>query len=305
MSFDLVVNEHASPAETYRMPLYLTTSNSPVLESALAGKASLIKLSSKSGESHLRHYLSEKSRNPASTCATFLIARTGRTNKLAGLMASMHKGEAIPPGAQILVDENGRSIPTNFHIDVYIDRPGKYGASLSKINSMLTFKYMGLFNDMPARVLIDSGATQCFVSQEAASKAGVRVDNSRGSIEVEVANGEVIRSAGMAKARLCLQGYCGTISAEVLPNFIPGIDVILGDSWLREQKANLCYDTTTCTVRKGHRRVPLSSSCDKPLMRISPKAVNYAATAIGKGAKPLEIKARKAAKELRKGAHGL
>ena len=73
-----------------------------------------------------------------------------------------------------------------------------------------------------------------------------------------MANGEVIRSLGYAKLQLQLVGYYSNVTADVLPNFIPGVDIILGDDWLRESRTHLDYYTTTCTVQNGLRRTALT-----------------------------------------------
>ena len=67
--------------------------------------------------------------------------------------------------------------------------------------------------------------------------------------EIEVANGERVLSLGKVRARLCLEGYYGTIEAEVLPTATPGMDVILGDDWLRAHRAKLDYTMRVCTVQ--------------------------------------------------------
>ena len=76
MPFDLVWNEHVHAACNYDVPSLKTTS--PVDNPELAGKSSLIKLSSRTGKEHLEHYYREKQKNPESTCAVFVVPRTGR-----------------------------------------------------------------------------------------------------------------------------------------------------------------------------------------------------------------------------------
>jgi len=154
---------------------------------------------------------------------------------------------------------------------------------MANMNNKLAFRFNGLILGQPMMVLADSGATQCFISLEATIRAGIHVDESLGRVEVEVANGEVVCSNGLATVQLHLKGYNSTVSAVVLPSFIPGIDIILGDSWLREHKTLIDYDATTFTVRKGNRRVHLSPCGTEHVPRGSQKAVNYVAVSLMKG----------------------
>jgi hypothetical protein len=45
------------------------------------------------------------------------------------------------------------------------------------------------------------------------------------------------------------------VVADVLPSLLPGVDLILGNDWLREHGARLDFDSTkVCTVRNPHNR---------------------------------------------------
>jgi hypothetical protein len=221
-------------------------------------------------------------------------------------MKHMQRGPSYPPGADIIVDGHGKPIPTDFYVDTYIDKPGVRQESVASINPRLTFKYRGLYNGRTAEILLDSGATGCFVTSTFVQAANIKVDKSPRVCEIEVANGERILSAGLATARLSLDGYYGTVVAMVLPNAMPGTDVILGDDWLRANKAHLNYTTGLCTVRKGNRRVILTSSCWPPrLGTTGSEPEHLVVNALRKQSKCQVIKERKATAMLTHGAEGM
>ena len=110
---------------------------------------------------------------------------------------------------------------------------------LSAVGTSLTMQFQGTMDGEHVRihVLVDSGATSCFVSQALASK----LRKSPVSVNVppiHVAGGQVA-VLGRCNPRLMLQGHHSSPSCFVLPDLPGGFDVILGDQWLREHSARM------------------------------------------------------------------
>jgi len=301
-----MVNEHVTPAQQYTN----THTNTSVLATnyELGGNCCIIKLSNRTAQENLEHYLRCKVLKPESTSAIILVPRTQRTRKLRKLLVRMTQGTTIPPGNNTLIGANGKPIANTCPIDVFVDRPGTTHQRLSNINDNLTFKLQGVVSNTKAVVLLDTGATGCFVSQSFVQKIGLHVDQPTKAVEVEVASGDRIKAAGTCRMHLRLQGTKSILNAEVLPKFIPDVDIVLGESWLKEHRAKICFDTNTCVVqtRRGHEvlqgkhNTPRKSNTKDPL---EPK--HYVLRAFRQGQQVKISHARQVLSVIRQGGHGL
>jgi len=98
-----------------------------------------------------------------------------------------------------------------------------------------------------------------------------------------------------------------TLKAEVLPKFIPDIDLVLGETWLKAHRAILCFDTNTCTVQNKHGRVVLLGKDSTPCKSKTkdPLPSHYVMRAIRLGAQVKTAHARQVLSDIRQGGHGL
>ena len=182
MSPTLLVNEHVVPALT---PFHTLHENERVLASDfnLGGHCCFIKLSNRTALDNLKHYLQCKVNKPNDTSAIILVPRTQRTRKLSKYLANMMKGSTLPPGSSVLVSIDGTPIANECPIDVYVDKPGTTHDRLSNINNNLTFKLQAVVSNVKTNVLLDTGATGCFISQSFVQRMGLHVDQPNRAIE--------------------------------------------------------------------------------------------------------------------------
>lgn len=115
------------------------------------------------------------------------------------------------------------------------------------------FKVYGLINNEPITVLIDNGSTDDFISSNLASK--LRLKTSKvDPITVKMANGS-LETQNLATYRVPLKigPYFGRLDFTLLP--LHGYDIILGQPWLRKNKAIINCDDNVVTILHHGRRI--------------------------------------------------
>ena len=122
--------------------------------------------------------------------------------------------------------------------------------------SHLAMSFPGRLAGIPARALIDSGATDCFIAKAFVQNHKLKVKQHTDST-LTLGDGTVSAINGTAKLSLDLQSYRGQIQFFVI-DLAKDVDVVLGDSWLRKTKAILDYGKHVVTLVKGSKRITLS-----------------------------------------------
>ncbi|KAL8105009.1 hypothetical protein AgCh_028971 [Apium graveolens] len=98
-----------------------------------------------------------------------------------------------------------------------------------------------LLNSNPANVLFDSGATKYFISKEFAEKLDLKVEALKESLQVEIANQEIIPiNQVYANCNLELGGV--RYPVDLIPFRLGEFDVILGMDWLSRNHAQIDYE---------------------------------------------------------------
>jgi hypothetical protein len=167
----------------------------------------------------------------------------------------------ILPGKEALVDSTGAQVANNYAIRVYFDPTGPKRERLNvSTESSLLFKLASKLAGVDSTALLDSGASTNYVGAEFCKNNGIRISPPVTAVEVEVANGKVIRTLGTCTAPLRVQQYSGTITAHVLPVMTPNVDIILGQSWLLETGAVMDYPARKCKLEKTRNRVVLNGN---------------------------------------------
>ena len=85
-------------------------------------------------------------------------------------------------------------------------------------------------------VLLDSGATHCFIPHRLATHLGVTVLPST-YMSTGLGNGNGCKVLGECSLSLEIQGVRDTVKCLVLENFLTGIDMVLGNNWHKTNKA--------------------------------------------------------------------
>lgn len=283
------------------------------LDSDLANSCTAIKLPPTNAATYMNHYLACKSTAPAATSALIFVPAGRRTVKLHKALYSMRYITTYSEGMELLVDPMGSALKSTCAIHVYYDAPGTRREKLNVTDDNLVFKLPGSVANATASILIDSGASGNFVGEDFLKKSSYKIQALTQPVEVEVANGTLVRSLGTCTLPVKLQSYKGNVTALVLPTIVPGIDYILGQPWLLANKVKLDYAAVTCSIHSTKRRtiVVAGTHPDKPSRETTPRvhyvrqALNVMATNHTGSAAPKIVSAHAAAKALRSGAHGM
>ena len=103
-----------------------------------------------------------------------------------------------------------------------------------------------------ARVLLDTGASQSFISKSFCEAVDMKSVVAPTPQHVKTAGGAEILACTLCQVSFQLQGMGVTVSALIVP--LPEeFTVILGDDWLRSKEAVLNYANQTCVFKKNER----------------------------------------------------
>jgi Reverse transcriptase (RNA-dependent DNA polymerase)/RNase H-like domain found in reverse transcriptase/Integrase zinc binding domain/Chromo (CHRromatin Organisation MOdifier) domain/gag-polyprotein putative aspartyl protease/Integrase core domain len=257
----------------------------------------------------IRHYLQCKARRPQETSACILVPRW--TGKFRRLLHGMTKLVEYPTGHPLFTAPSaagGRTAMAGipWPVEVWYDPPGRVTTAVlntTHSEQPLTFLYRGSTAGKPARVLLDSGASHNFVSAELVSQLGLSRRTAVSAQAVKTADGHTIPLQGQCTFKLQIQQYCGTVTALVLPELLTGVDLILGDSWLQQEHAQLNYREGLCRLQKGTRVRTLQLGADN-LPVTDDQVVHQMVLAMMRArAPPPSISAKQASKALKRGAN--
>ena len=118
----------------------------------------------------------------------------------------------------------------------------------------MLMKFDGTAAGHPATVALDTMASHCFVSAAWAARAGIAVQPTND--KVLLAAGAPHQIQGTCSVRLRMGAWHGRVRAFVMP-LQECHEVLLGDDWLKEHGATLCFQRRQVTVRCGSRAVTM------------------------------------------------
>lgn len=124
----------------------------------------------------------------------------------------------------------------------------------------VTLKIQGVLKDKKISILVDSGSTHNFVSQNLVKQLQLRTDPCS-TFQVIVANGEHIPCSNFIESvQWTMAGEDFKASANVIP--LGGYDLILGDDWMSMvSPVTFDYTNETITIKLNEKRVILQQSC--------------------------------------------
>ena len=213
----------------------------------------------------IKHYLACKSRAPTTTSAALLLPQW-HSAAWRALLEGMVCVKVYPRGTHLFSapDPSGsrRQLPgTPWPVEVWYDAPRPPAAAprlrLSAAATDATLMHRACMKahvgGSAAAVLLDSGASVCFVSRPYIERLGIPY--SPGTVtSAEIANGQSASVLGQAKLTVRFQGLKSTAVALVLDTLLPGVDLILGESWLSANSAVLDYGQGTVSLVSRNRR---------------------------------------------------
>jgi len=128
----------------------------------------------------------------------------------------------------------------------------------------LTMSFKGTVGGQMCRILVDTGASDSFVTKRVADYIGVKIGRVK-IAPVEMGGGESTQVLGRIECRLIIQEHRSTTKFFVLSE-LAGYDAIVGQDWLKAHEVALCYKGQgRCTVRKGPGRIVLSTWAEMSL----------------------------------------
>ena len=138
---------------------------------------------------------------------------------------------------------------------------------ISKIGSSDLFILEGRVQGRQCRVLIDSGATNQFISTAFAAKlSGHRVDKSVPD-PIRLANGHILTSNRVRRLAFSMSDYKDQLSFHEVD--LEGFDMILGQPWLTRINPTINWKTGTLRIRHKGITTTLSKMEDEVTRRIA------------------------------------
>jgi hypothetical protein len=150
--------------------------------------------------------------------------------------------------------------------------------------------------------MFDTGATHAFVSASYVEHAKLCVRPPRYAQQVQTASGQTVPLSGQCTFKVQLQEYRGQVTALVLDDMLPGVDLILGDSWLKHHNAQLCYQSKTCTLLQSGKVRTIRLGCDDTTVTPEHTMSNIVQAMMLAHAPPAIISAKQAVKAVKQGA---
>ena len=207
---------------------------------------------------YLKHYLSCKRNAPELTSAVLLLPKW-QSALWRTLLTGMRLVHTYPKGAAILStsdsQDSGSSLTSlPWPLEVWYDAPAPKPLLKLKATEAPDVQHQARFraqvSGVAAGVLIDTGATGNFVSAALLHKLNLPMLDGVHAV-AELADGASAAILGRARITVRLAGLKTTAVCYVLDHLLPGVDVILGEEWLRTNRGMVDYSTGTvsCTIR--------------------------------------------------------
>ena len=125
------------------------------------------------------------------------------------------------------------------------------------VSEGLTMLFGGMAARTESSILFDSGASHNYVSKSFAALQGISVDEStRG--DVLLGDNRPAGVVGVARVFVKLGAFQKPVQRLVMAELLAGVDVILGDAFMRAHKVVLDYDKLAFRMKKGNRRITVS-----------------------------------------------
>ena len=130
-------------------------------------------------------------------------------------------------------------------------------------NAGLTAIFQVQLAGTQARLLVDTGAKASFVDLAFAHRVGLHLHSSVSTPTtptIQLANGSTMPSTGQVLAPLAIQQFRSDLHAYAADLSTLPCDILVGEPWLRQNKASICYGplgATALHVKKGVRKISL------------------------------------------------
>ena len=219
----------------------------------------------------LRHYQSEKARSPDTISACILVPKWP-DRPWSNLLQGMRKIKEYPIGyplfqLQCHADDpikQMRGIP--WPVEVYYE-PCYDGMRIKAASeNTLSMQFSGSANGAKTVFTADSGASASFVDRNFAWKHGFSTSPTHRM--VTLADGSAVTAHAECTIYIRIHGnQRGHMHSSKISCFVVDLgdsfDVILGENWLKRERAELSYNNNVCRLFSDHRTIELA-----PLTRV-------------------------------------
>ena len=167
----------------------------------------------------------------------------------------MQKIPCIIPGFVFYYDNGVTKAPVNPHIAAMT-------AKLNTVNSSEspTMMFEGSACGKPATLLLDSGATHCFVDSTFATGLKQQATHTT----VRLADGSEQPLSFRTKLDIKIQGHKQSVTCYII-DMQGQVDIVLGDTWFHQNAANFDYQTRTCTIyTRGVKHILYTMQAESP-----------------------------------------
>jgi hypothetical protein len=185
----------------------------------------------------LRAYKQHKRQNPslnAFICVPQWLGQDGRQ-----WLQGMQLVHTFAPTDAVFHGPDGKLMAAPWSMQLWWDKPVERRLQLTaRSPGQLTMRFEGTtINNQRVAVLMDSGASDVFVSKSFCQRAGIPIVPV-GSLQVVLGDSSLHAPiVGDSTLLLRMQALRGYVRAFVLENLLPGVDLVLGDAWLRSYSA--------------------------------------------------------------------
>ena len=200
----------------------------------------------------LASYSAAKRQDPANTSMCILVPIWRRATWWKQLKG-MQRIKEYPRGAEVLIPEIDKTsrIQLPYRAAVFYDAPSP-PATLGSVGPQHIMSFKTEIAGKDAKVLLDSGASQCFISLDFCKQANLQTLAAPTPQEVRTAGGTDILAPTLCQVSFQLQGMKVTVCALIVP--LPAeYSVILGDDWLQSKGAIMNWEEGTCSLKRNEK----------------------------------------------------
>lgn len=190
----------------------------------------------------LQHYSRLKAEAPHTVAACALIP-AGKGVRWRQLMRGWQWVDTV----QVQAEQRA------WHMRVYIDPVQPKLRAAVSIQDELLMQFASQVAGLSAQALVDSGASEVFVSRALVLRAGLKEIPLPKPAAVELGDRSSATVDSTAVLPFRLGAYKAKLQAYVMSQIPEGFDLVLGDNWLRSNKVVLDYGRRALCVRQGRK----------------------------------------------------
>jgi RNase H-like domain found in reverse transcriptase/Reverse transcriptase (RNA-dependent DNA polymerase)/Integrase zinc binding domain/Chromo (CHRromatin Organisation MOdifier) domain/Retroviral aspartyl protease len=297
-------------------PLFCSPHGQDYFHTDLSGQVSWIVPNTHEVARAFEHYMYYKRHAPVNTSACFIVPKWPGVSDMFQ-RAGFESVKEYARGTQLFSCKDARSSAISQQgiacpYVVWYDAPKERVALRcmgmdSKETHIMTFH--GRVASEHAKIMLDSGAycagsAQGFVSQEFATKHALAI--CKATVPwVNLASGANSPVIGEVQTTLRIDAFKQKrIKLLVIPEGVSGVDVILATDWLRANKATMCWDTNTVTLRSANAHTVLTPHTYKSVAKEN-TSLHFTTALLHAVSTPDMISAKQAAKLMQQGARSL